>query len=325
MTQARSQLISLSETPYYHCVSRCVRRAFLCGEQYEHRRDWVEEKLLSLTDIFCIDVAAYAVMHNHYHVVVHVDVEKAKSLDTLAVIKRWHQLYQGNLLSQQAVKGKPLGEAEWNTLLLIVETWRERLMSISWFMRNINEGIARQANKEDKCTGRFWEGRFKSQALLDERALAACMAYVDLNPIRAKMAKTPERSDFTSAKKRCTKAQHASNPNHKYQQPKQLMPFVGNIRENMPKGLPFPLTDYLQLLDWSGRAVRTDKRGAISNNLPPLLERLGIAGDNWHILMQHFESRCKSFVGSENILQRTCNKMGYQRTPGVKQAKVLFG
>ena len=148
MTQARSQLVSLSETPYYHCVSRCVRRAFLCGEQYEHRRDWVEEKLLSLTDIFCIDVAAHAVMHNHYHVVLHVDVEKAKNLDTLAVIKRWHQLYQGNLLSQQAAKGKPLGEAQWNTLLLIVEKWRERLMSISWFMRNINEGIARQANKE---------------------------------------------------------------------------------------------------------------------------------------------------------------------------------
>ena len=199
------------------------------------------------------------------------DKEQADNWNMKEVIDRWHRLFSGNLLSQRFVRGEPMGKSESKLLDQTVCLWRERLMDISWFMRVLNESIARDANTEDNCTGRFWEGRFKTQALLDEAALAACMAYVDLNPVRAKMAKTPESSDHTSIKQRISKAQQVSQPNHPRQQVSSLMPFVGYPRENMPKGLPFRLIDYLELVDWSGWILREDKKGAISGTIPPVL------------------------------------------------------
>jgi len=193
-------------------------------------------------------------------------------------------------------------------------------MDISWLMRMLNESIARMANKEDNCTGRFWEGRFKSQALLDEQALAACLAYVDLNPVKANMAATPETSAHTSIRERCKKAQSSSQPNHPNQQVKSLMPFVGNPLKEMPKGLPFRLLDYIELIDWTGRCIREDKRGAISNSLPCALERLNIDPKHWLYLTQNFESQFKTLVGTAFQIKDAASKLGYQRTPGLKQS-----
>jgi len=324
MTKARSEQVSLEATPYYHCVSRCVRRAFLCGDSYEHRRGWVEDKLLTLAQVFCIDVAAYAVMSNHYHVVLHINASQAAQLSDLAVIERWHQLFKGNLLSQRYCRGERLLKAERDALSVIVDTWRQRLQDISWFMRLINEGIARQANKEDGCTGRFWEGRFKSQALLDEQALFACMAYVDLNPLRARMAKTPEHSHHTSVKKRITKAKTVHQPNHPQQQEKSLMNFAGKPRQIMPEGLPCRLSDYLELVDWTGRIVRDDKRGAMDKNLPPLLTRLNITDDHWLTLSTQFEVRFGRVIGTLVHLKQACITLRYRRTPGMANCRLLF-
>ena len=330
MPKPRRIQVSLDATPYYHCVSRCVRRAFLCGtdavsgQSFEHRRQWIEDKLYELAQVFALDLCAYAVMSNHYHVVLFVDAAQAESWSRETVIERWHRLFNGNLLSQRYARGETLTKVELNVLDKDVALWRQRLMDISWFMRVLNEAIARQANAEDTCTGRFWEGRFKSQALLDEAALAACLAYVDLNPIRAGMAKTPETSEFTSIQQRIAKAQTAQNPNHLQQQTKGLMPFAGYPRQDSPKGLPFRLTDYLELVDWTGRILREDKRGAIDENLPPILERLNIEAKHWLFLTQHFESRFKGLVGTAYQLKRICEKLGYQRAPGLKNCQTYF-
>jgi len=319
--------VSLEATPYYHCVSRCVRRAYLCGSDpitgkgYEYRRHWVEDKLLELASIFAVDICAYAIMSNHYHVVFHIDRETAESWSQAEVIDQWHQLFSDTLFSQRFSQGEELSTAQQRLLNKDVEEWRLRLMNISWFMRILNETIARKANKEDGCTGRFWEGRFKSQALLDEPALAACLAYVDLNPVRADMANTPEESDHTSIQKRLSKAQTAAQPNHPQQQESQLLIFTGNPKENMQKGLPFRLTDYLELVDWTGRILREGNRGAIPKNTPPILGRLNIETKHWLYLTKNFESPFKGLVGSVEKLKQVCEKLGYERTPGINGCK----
>ncbi|WP_286268706.1 transposase [Thalassotalea hakodatensis] len=323
MTIARSRQVCLAATPYYHCISRCVRRAFLCGKDvvtrksYEHRRQWVENRLFQLSDVFAIDVCAYAVMSNHVHLVLFVDEETANSWSMDEVLKRWHQLFKGTLLTQKYLRGEELLAPMIDIVRQTAEQYRKRLMDISWLMRLLNESIARQANREDNCKGRFWEGRFSSQALLDEKALAACMAYVDLNPIRANIAKTPETSDFTSIKLRIKAAIQGK-------QPEKLPPFVGNPSKGSPAGLPFCLTDYLELVELTGRCIREDKKGYIAQHQPKLLTRLNISAGNWVTLSQQF-SRCfRGAVGDVDSLTKYCQHQHRKRRSNLANCEKLL-
>jgi hypothetical protein len=195
----------------------------------------------------------------HYHIVVRINADQVERWTDEEVAKRWMQVFSGSLLMHQYLANSSLTETELKCVTDLFATWRERLGDLSWFMRCINEPIARMANAEDHCTGRFWEGRFKSQALLDERALLACMAYVDLNPIRAALANTPEQSDYTSIQERIERPENGC-----------LRSFE-DIEEN---GIPFKLKDYLELVDWGGRELKQNKRGYIPVNAPPILVRL---------------------------------------------------
>ena len=330
MPRPRNSLVSLDATPYYHCTSRCVRCAFLCGKDhhsgrnFEHRRQWIEDRLLELASIFAIDIAAYAVMSNHYHVVLHIDQEQGLAWSNAEVIERWHRLFKGSLLSQRFIRGEILEQVEQQALAEAASVWRQRLISISWFMRCLNEPIAREANHEDNVTGRFWEGRYTSQALLDEKALAACMAYVDLNPIRARMATTPEDSVHTSVQRRIVKARHTQWPNQIDQQPALLLPFAGNPRADMPAGLPFRLTDYLELVDWSGRILHDDKKGAIPEKLPAILQRLQLDARHWCYLTRHFERPFKHLVGAAYHVRSACEALGQRWAQGIRQCERLF-
>ncbi|CAM2780759.1 transposase [Vibrio rarus] len=312
MPRPRRTQISIEDTPYYHCCSRVVRRAYLCGDDsfsgknYDHRRGWVESLLMKLEAIFAIDVAAFAVMSNHLHVILRIDIDTANNWTDSEVLQQWHQLFKGDDLTHRFVKGELVAPAEISILKHTIATYRSRLCDISWFMRCLNEPIARQANQEDNCTGRFWEGRFKSQALLDETALLTCMAYVDLNPIRAKMTDTPEQSDHTSIQLRIRAA-------IKGEQPKSLLPFSGNEVNTNNKNLPFSLKDYLTLVAETGRIISHGKRGLMSEESSQLLTKMHIPSDNWLKLTTEFGRLFRGPVGTLEELTCYCEHLGKRR------------
>jgi REP element-mobilizing transposase RayT len=327
MTRARRELISLEDTPYYHVINRCVRRAFLCGydghsgQNYEHRRQWVVDKMKALGQVFCIDICAYAIMSNHFHLVLYVNQERAKELTRDEVIDLWLKLFKGPSVVARYLNSETLLDVEMDLLDRYVAQWRERLMDISWFMRCLNEKIARQANIEDDCKGRFWEGRFKSQALLDTAALLTCMAYVDLNPVRAGMSKTPETSDFTSIQERLFS--HATKQG-KSKQPSTLKRFSTNTLKD-PKRISFKLDDYFQLVDWTGRILRADKRGSIPEDYPPILQRLQLLPDKWLEHMQGSQTEKGIALGRLEKVKTYIKNCGFKWLRGTRYNRELFG
>jgi len=335
MTRARKTLVSLDDTPYYHCISRCVRRAFLwgndefAGKDYSHRKHWVVERLKVLAKVFAIDLCAYAVMANHYHLVVRINRERAQEWSEGEVIEHWSTLYGLPLLITRYRTEEAQSPAEQDQAREIIGQWRERLHDLSWYMRALNEHLARKANAEDQCTGRFWEGRFKSQALLDEAGLLTCMAYVDLNPIRAGIAHTPETSEFTSVYERIQEWQGtaAKETPHKGSVDNTTPSFLATFRQakdDIETGIPFSLTDYLELLDWTGRAIREDKRGFIPSELPPILQRLNASPQRWLKHMQPQGNRFGRAIGRLHSLRRHAQTMGRHWVQGLTLSARLF-
>jgi hypothetical protein len=263
--------------------------------------------------VFAIDIAAYAIMSNHYHLVLKVDRERGQKWSVDEVIARWYRLYKGNVLVDRYLKGGITKGAELAKVEEFAQLWRARLFDISWLMKNLNEFIAKQANKEDHCTGRYWEGRYKSQALLDETALLSCLMYVDLNPIRAGVNETLPTSDFTSIQERIKQYVAYTKHNSKIkktsehtipEQPPSLLPF-GSISNK--SSIAFSLVDYLELADWSGRAVHPNKAGFINREQPRLLTQMGIDEEFWVEAIKNFRRRYGSFAGGEHALRQCAN------------------
>lgn len=201
----RSEQFSPDEVGIVHVVQRCVRRAFLAGvdresgNDYSFRKEWIRRRMEALASVFAVDVLAYAVMSSHMHQILRNRPDVCARWSDEEVAIRWLRVFPGRRLEEH------LAEPTENDVKTLVRDKdrlaevRKRLSDISWFMRALAEPIARMANKQDECTGRFWEGRFKAQRIVDQAGLLACSMYVDLNPVRAAMAENPEQAEHTSA------------------------------------------------------------------------------------------------------------------------------
>jgi REP element-mobilizing transposase RayT len=283
----------------------------LCGEGYEHRKQWIEDRLQTLSQAFAVSVCGFAVMDNHLHVLVRLDPEDAKSWSAEEVVRRWITAYPPKTpkgeeieISQEWIDHRAKDQKR-------VEVLRERLANLGWFMKALKEPLARMANKEDECKGTFWESRYKSIAILDEEALLATCAYIDLNPVAAGVAAAPETSRHTSVRQRVRhvtakgrladlKAAESgsvagSRAAGDVEQDLWLCPVEdrrgqGAQREGMLEG--YSLGSYLLLLDYTSRLCRKGK-ARVSREVASILDRLGTTADVWSARIERLFSKTR--------------------------------
>jgi REP element-mobilizing transposase RayT len=331
MATARASLVDVDVTRWYHCISRCVRRAFLLADGSFDRRAWIEKRLEELAQIFAVAVGGFTIMDNHLHVLVRLNPEEAAGWSDEDVVRRWGRLHPPRNPRRQVV---PVSE-HWVREKLADRDWvaeaRRRLQSLSWFMKCLKEPLARMANREENCRGAFFEERFQSIAVLDEEALLTTCVYVDLNPVAAGIEPTPESSRFTSIQQRAAHVESqgrtsdlaaarngsvsGSSVSSGLEESLWLCPIedrrgLDSTREGMFQGLS--LGNYFLLVDLSGRLVREGK-AMISVELAGILERLGCRSELWISRMEKLrEGRWlgRFFAASREKLRDLARKLG---------------
>lgn len=339
MTTARKDIVDVTITRWYHCISRCVRGGFLMGEGLEDRKRWIERRLEQLAASFAVSVGGFAIMDNHLHVLTRLDPDDAKEWTAEEVIRRWIAVYPPRTLDLDDSKLVTAWVQHQAQNLKQVELLRQRLSDLGWFMKSLKEPLSRMANKADGCRGAFWEARYKSIAILDTEALLATSVYIDLNPLAAGVAETPEKSDFTSIRQRVGHVQNKGQIEAlkaarggsvagcqaagDIEQDHWLVPIenrpvntTGKVphaakREGMVE--TFSLGSYLLLVDYTGRLFRNGK-ARMSTAVQEVFERLSTSQEFWsHRIKKMLASnalRGSFFAGDERTVSELAAKRG---------------
>lgn len=302
MATPRSQLVDHDYPMHYHLISRCVRRSWLCGvdrparKDYEHRKVWLETRIHHLAKYFAVAVDAYAIMSNHFHLVVYFDPQACNRWSDEEVAERWLAVFPPRK-SASAADEQDIVNLRREILLQMPEKLlhaRQTLGSLSMFMKHLKQPVAYQANKEDGCSGHFFEGRFYSGALLDENAVVAAMAYVDLNPIRARIVKHIEAYKAASGFKR---AQVAINTPERLKA--AIEPLVSGLTDTRPP-LATTLAAYMDILERVARDYQAP--GSVDKT------------SRWFDRIASLRKRQRAF-GSMAALSNWCNDRGWS-VPG---------
>lgn len=327
MTIARRNLVDRETPGFYHCTNRCVRRTFLCGidkltgKDFSHRKDWLEKRMFELCDIFAVNIYAYAIMDNHYHLVLYLEPLAPLSWCAEDIAERWLRAYSSKLDNPQFAKQRELKKQAIMSDKLKLEKYRKRLGSLSWFMGRLNEPIAKKSNDEDYCTGRFWEGRYASQALLDEAAVFSCMAYVDLNPVRAKITEKLEESHNTSIKKRLENLKEIAPTKVQSTLDGEVSALSQSIHQ---KTLPMSLNDYIELVEWTGKSIVHPNKGKLPSNIASSLSRLNLQQNHWLKQIEQFNLHYCHVVGPVELIRDKARKMGRRCLRGIASAKLFY-
>ena len=357
---SRAEVFDASEVAICHVFARVVRRCFLLGndpvtgKNYDHRKVWIEQQLQRLAANFGIDLLCFSILSNHFHLILRSRPDVVESWDDGEVARRWMMLCPVRKKSDGSAE-EP-NEFELNSIRNDPDKLkgiRMRLSDISWWMRLLCQNIAMRANREDQEIGKFWQARYRAVRLLDEEALLACSAYVDLNPIRAAIAETIETSDYTSAQRRVQALQEQADTLQKQATTvvledlsqatapsKDCMLSPLSIDErNDPVGphasltsnrcsdkgfLSMSVAEYLELLDWTARLTIAGKRGATPEDAPKIFERLSIDPMTWTILVRDFGRMFCQVAGNPKVIDGARSRKTGRRFYVRQQARELL-
>jgi len=359
---ARADLFAPDEVAIVHVMNRVVRRCFLLGvdpltgNNYDHRKQWIEDELKRLAGAMGIDLLGFAVLSNHFHLILRSRPDVVATWDDSEVARRWLLVCP----RRKPEDGSPTepSECELNSIRhdpdRLAEI-RRRLSDISWWMRVLCQTIAIRANHDDGEAGKFWQSRFRAVRLMDEESLLACAAYVDLNPIRAALAETLEQSDHTSVRRRI-EAEGEKAGSEKDQRtalsqsdvatttPAESAPardaFLSPLELDQQRGelgpcscrngtrcsdkgfLAMSVVEYLELLDWTARRTAPGKRGATPADAPPILARLKLSPTTWCELVTDFGRLFSTVAGHPRTIDRSRSRHHRRRfhlTPRVRE------
>jgi hypothetical protein len=331
---ARVEVFAADEIAIVHVMNRTVRRCFLfgfdsvSGKNYDHRKQWIDDQLRQQAMYFGIDLLSYSILSNHFHVMLRSRPDIVREWSDNEVARRWLMLCP-RLRDEQR---RPIEPTEFEINRIVnnpqkLAAIRNRLSDISWWMRLLSQHIAQRANREDGEIGKFFQARYRAVRMLDETATLACSAYVDLNPVRARQARTVDTSDYTSAQLRARDLQARSvsppvdsavnpaasattefpsdgNPsatmsldNARHLAPIDLQEgtttpgpdaHAGGDRCSNKGFLPMSTEQYLELLNWTARRVVHDKSELTPPQVVSLLQRSGLSDETWCGLVRDF-------------------------------------
>jgi REP element-mobilizing transposase RayT len=329
----RGDVIDPSEINVVHCINRTVRRCFLLGndafsgKNFDHRKVWIEELLVHFSAHFGIELVAYSILSNHYHLILRNRPDVVTKWDDTEVVRRWLMI-----CPPARCKGKPAEptEAELNAIRRCprkLAEIRKRLSDISWWMRLLNQRIAQRANREEDESGRFWQDRYRAIRLLDEEALISCMAYVELNPLRAGLTERIEESPHTSIRRRIEGARGQSRPQVGGRRDAFLAELtLGRADASSDQSssntgsrcsdrgvLSMSLESYLELLDWTARRVAPGKAGFTPKETPPVLQRIGLEPASWIELVERFDRSFYLIAGRPHRMEATRGHLTQRR------------
>ncbi|MCE2796989.1 MAG: transposase [Planctomyces sp.] len=368
---ARVEIFAADEVAVVHVMNRTVRRCFLLGHDpvsgrnYDHRKVWIDEQLVHQARHFGIDLLCQAIMSNHLHLVLRSRPDVVQEWSDEEVARRWLMLCP----ERRDEDRRPMEPTEFEINRIVnnkgkLASLRSRLSDISWWMRLLCQHIAQRANREDGEVGKFWQARYRAVRLLDEIAILSCAAYVDLNPIRAAMAQTISKSDFTSAQKRsrglALQSQKDIQPEpalpdglsgttpaavRKCQvaavdlrSAQHLAPVELNERNGQPgpdgnrdgvrcsnKGfLPMSTAQYLSLLEWTTRQQRVTEACRKPKQIRRLFKRLGISAKVWSELVRNFGRLFSIVAGKPAVVDSHRSRSGVHRYRALPAARDLL-